>query len=88
MEHVWDKHHFCELARSAPHIFSYLKSHPALRGLQLEFEYGLIDRGSNRGVVKFSHRGGRGSPFAAIWVSAATQLDGTWIVSHALGAAQ
>lgn len=87
MEHVWDKHHFCEVAPSAPHIFSYLKSNPALRTLHLEFEYGLIDKSSRRGVAKFACRDGARSPFEVVWVSASTKLDGGWVVSHATGGA-
>jgi len=85
MEHVWDKHHFCELARAAPQIFGYLKAHPVLRELRLQFEYGLVDKAGHRGVAKFSRGDGRGSPFAAVWVSAATAVDGSWVVTHAIG---
>jgi hypothetical protein len=85
MEHVWDKHHFCELARSAPQIFAYLKAHPVLRELRLQFEYGLVDRASDRGLAKFSRGDACGSPFAAVWVSAVAALDGGWVVTHAVG---
>lgn len=85
MEHLRDKHEFSEAASAAPHIFSYVARTPVLATLPLEFEYGLIDRTSGRAVAKFSCATGTGH--AVFWVSAITQLDGSWRLNHTVGSA-
>lgn len=85
MEHVLRRDDFWEAAPAAPQIFSYVASEPVLRQLSLEFEYGLVDRSSSRAVAKFSCADCASCHSAVVWVSALTQLDGTWILTHAIG---
>ncbi|HWI81389.1 hypothetical protein [Ramlibacter sp.] len=85
MDHVSDERKFREVAPSAPHIFSYVNANPALAGLGLHFEYGLVDPASARAVVKFSCQHCASCEHAVVWVSAITQLDGSWVLTHAIG---
>lgn len=81
MEHVADKEQFWDLAPAAERIFGHVHGDPELSSLALDFSYGLIDGPSSRAVVKFSSNS---SAHAVVWVTAATQLDGSWQITHSL----
>lgn len=85
MEHVSNLNSFSERAPGAPSILSYVKTQAALRRHALEFEYGMLDSQSARAVAKFSCVNCPTCRKATVWVSARTQLDGTWQVSHSVG---
>lgn len=85
MEHVSDKQRFWDLAPSAPAIFSYVQSTPGLRDHRLEFEYAMIDEPSSRAVAKFNCLSCTRCRQAVVWVSAITQLDGSWVITHSIG---
>lgn len=85
MEHVANRDHFSDVAEAAPSIFSYVSAHPLLGRQGLEFEYGMVDQQSTRAVAKFSCVSCPGYQKSVIWVTAATQLDGSWVVSHSVG---
>lgn len=84
MEHVSDKDRFWELAPAAATIFSYIKADPGLRKRRLEFEYAMVDQPSSRAVAKFACINCADCQHASIWVSAITQLDGNWVISHSV----
>jgi hypothetical protein len=86
MEHVAQEDAFREVAPSAAQIFAYIATTPQLAGHTLEFAYGLIDRASNRAVAKFRCLNCATCRAGTVWVSALTRLDGTWTVTHTLGA--
>jgi hypothetical protein len=86
MEHVAQQEAFWEVAPSAAQIFAYIATAPQLAGHPLEFDYGLIDRASNRAVAKFRCLNCATCRDGTVWVSALTRLDGTWVVTHTLGA--
>lgn len=85
MEHVSDKQQFCVVAPAAQSIFSYVAGAPALRKMKLEFEYAMIDEPSGRAVAKFSCVNCTDCMQAVVWVSALTQLDGSWSITHSIG---
>lgn len=85
MEHVPDEREFREVAPAARDIFSYVTTNPELAKLALAFEYGLVDVASHRAVAKFACRHCDACDHAVVWVSALTQLDGSWVLSHAIG---
>ena len=81
MEHVPSKDQFWNLAPAAERIFGHVERHPELKRMELDFDYGLIDAPSSRAVAKFSCAS---AAHAVVWVTAATQLDGSWEISHSL----
>ena len=87
MEHVGNRQHFCEAAPSADRIFAYVANNAALRGLSLEFEYGMIERASSRAVAKFSCQNCATCSHTVVWVTATSQLDGRWLLTHAISTA-
>lgn len=82
MEHVATQDRFWNLAPAADRIFSYVQSDPTLCTMPFDFDYGLVDAPSSRAVAKFSCAG-RSGP-AVVWVTAATQINGSWLMSHSL----
>ena len=84
MEHVSNVERFMELAPAAGSIFSYMRSNPGLRRIMLDFEYGMIDRPSQRAVVKASCARAANCNPAVVWISALTELDGSWAISHSI----
>lgn len=85
MEHVAHLERFSSLALAAPSIFAYIKAHLLLRRHALEFEYGMVDQHSARAVAKFSCRGCTVCHKSVVWVTAITQLDGSWVIRHSIG---
>jgi len=85
MRHVSDRQSFWDVAPAAPNIFSYVQAHPQLRTFTLEFEYAMVDEASARAVVKFTCDNCPECQEAVVWVSALTQLDGSWAISHHIG---
>lgn len=83
MEHVPSKDQFWSVAPAADRIFVHVKNDPTLSDLALDFDYGLVDSPSNRAVAKFSGAA-PGAAHAVVWVTAATQMDGNWVVTHSL----
>jgi hypothetical protein len=81
MEHVANRDQFWDLAPAAERIFGHVQRHPELSSMELDFNYGLVDGPSARAVAKFSSSS---SAHAVVWVTAATQLDGSWRISHSL----
>lgn len=81
MEHIATRDQFWDLAPAAERIFGHVTRDPQLSGLALAFDYGLIDGPSSRAVAKFSCAC---SARAVVWVTAATQLDGTWRITHSV----
>jgi len=81
MEHVGNKDRFWDVAPAAERIFGHVRRDPALSGMGLDFDYGLVDAPSSRAVAKFSCPC---SGHPVVWVTAATQLDGSWEVTHSL----
>lgn len=81
MEHVPSKDQFWNLAPAAERIFGHVERDPELRSMELDFDYGLIDAPSSRAVAKFS---AANAAHATVWVTAATQLDGSWCITHSL----
>jgi hypothetical protein len=84
MEHVATKDRFWNVAPAADRIFVHVRNHPALSDMELDFDYGLVDAPSSRAVAKFSSPSPHGAGHAVVWVTAATQLDGNWVVTHSL----
>lgn len=84
MEHVATRDRFWNLAPAADRIFNYVQNDPSLRGMPFDFDYGLVDGPSSRAVAKFSCAGSTGSRPAVVWVTAATQANGSWLMSHSL----
>lgn len=84
MEHVASKNQFWDVAPAAERIFVHVKSHPELSAMTLDFDYGLVDAPSSRAVVKFSCSSTCKPCQAIVWVTAATQMDGSWQVTHSL----
>jgi Mrp family chromosome partitioning ATPase len=82
MEHVPSKDRFWTVAPAADRIFVHVRNDPDLSDIELDFDYGLVDSPSSRAVAKFS--GASRSGHAVVWVTAATQLDGNWVVTHSL----
>jgi hypothetical protein len=81
MEHIPTQDQFWDLAPAAERIFGHVERDPRLSGMELAFDYGLIDGPSSRAVAKFScHH----VQHAVVWVTATTQLDGTWQITHSL----
>lgn len=85
MEHVAHLERFSSLASAAPSIFSYVKTSPVLRRHKLDFEYGMVDQQSARAIAKFTCRGCAVCRNAVVWVTAMTQLNGSWVISHCIG---
>lgn len=81
MEHVPSKDQFWNLAPAAERIFGHVERDPELSCMELDFDYGLIDSPSSRAVAKFSCAH---AAHATVWVTAATQLDGSWQITHSL----
>jgi hypothetical protein len=52
--------------------------------MAFDFDYAMVDAPSSRAVAKFSCAAVRGSAPAVVWVTAATQPDGNWVISHSL----
>lgn len=85
MEHVPSKDRFWDVAPAAERIFGHVQSHPELSAMRLDFDYGLVDAPSSRAVAKFSCPAASCQPCqAVVWVTAATQMDGSWRISHSL----
>lgn len=84
MEHVPSQDQFIEVAPAAASIFSYIRINPALRRYRLDFEYAMVDRPSSRAVVKFACVNCPECQKANIWISAMTQADGTWSLTHTI----
>ena len=84
MEHVASQNQFWDVAPAADRIFVHIRSDPALSELPLDFDYALVDAPSSRAVAKFSCGSTRGCAPAVVWVTAATQSDGDWVISHCL----
>jgi len=84
MEHVRTEDRFWDVAPAAERIFGHVKNHPELSPLPLEFDYGLIDAPSARAVAKFFGSSPCRDCHAVVWVTAATQMDGSWRVTHSL----
>ncbi|HWI82683.1 hypothetical protein [Ramlibacter sp.] len=84
MEHVATKDRFWDLAPAADKIFCHVQRHPQLSTLGLDFDYGLVDAPSARAVAKFSCTSCGAATHAVVWVTAATQLDGSWQITHSL----
>ena len=83
MEHVSSRERFIELAPASSNVFTYMRSNPSLRGMPLEFVYAMIDKSSHRAVVKTScHCAPGNCPPCVVWISALTNLDGSWAISH------
>ncbi len=82
MEHVPSKDRFWDVAPAADRIFGHVERHPELSEMPLAFDYGLVDAPSSRAVAKFSCSTHPGP--AVVWVTAATQMDGSWRVTHSL----
>jgi hypothetical protein len=81
MEHVATRNQFCDRAPAAESIFGHLRGDSELNAMQLDFDYGLIDKPSCRAVAKFcSAYPAR----AVVWVTAATRHDGSWQITHSL----
>ena len=83
MEHVANRDRFCDVAPAAERIFVHIQRDPELRGMELDFDYGLVDAPSLRAVAKFSCARQRNCN-AVVWVTAATRLDGSWQITHSL----
>lgn len=84
MEHVPSKNRFWDVAPAAERIFGHVKSHPELSAMSLDFDYGLVDAPSSRAVAKFSCASTCKPCQAIVWVTAATQMDGSWQITHSL----
>ena len=84
MEHVPTVDKFWSVAPAADRIFVHVRNHPALSEMELDFDYGLVDGPSSRAVAKFSAATPHGSGHAIVWVTAATQPDGNWVITHSL----
>jgi len=84
MEHVLNKDRFWDVAPAAERIFGHVKSHPELSEMALAFDYALVDAPSSRAVAKFSCSSLCRTCHANVWVTAATQMDGSWQVTHLL----
>jgi len=85
MEHVPSKNRFWDVAPAAERIFGHVKSHPELSAMTLDFDYGLVDAPSRRAVAKFSCSATcKQCQEAIVWVTAATQMDGSWQITHSL----
>lgn len=84
MEHVPSKDRFWDVAPAAERIFGHVKSHPELSAMSLGFDYGMVDAPSSRAVAKFSCASTCKPCQAIVWVTAATQMDGSWQISHSL----
>jgi hypothetical protein len=89
MEHISTRDRFVELAPAASNIFSYMRSNLSLHRMPLEFVYAMIDKPSHRAVVKTSCNCGPGNcPPSVVWISALTDLDGGWAISHSVNYAE
>jgi hypothetical protein len=85
MQHLPDRKSFTALAPAASLVFSYADSLGELEHFPLEFEYAMIDQASARAVAKFACTNCVSCRQATVWVSALTQMDGTWAISHTIG---